>query len=242
MEDQVLIIPIGNSPAHSYRIWKSLKADYSNCIFICTSKTKPYANQILSLCNTKNVEIITIEDSNEEGILFGSSSGKHSIVFGPGTHEMALKIWTDSINSNEEFPEIILMHQKLSSRGNVLSQHLGNSKLNGQTWDISSVSEDEAIQIYNISKEDVMKYKLQWDSRVCKFTYTISVPDKVRNYSLAASARKWAIKQIVIVENLREKFGKHAINYKREPFPNRPRFWQSISERMNDHSITGGFL
>ena len=238
-DESILLIPIGNSPGHSYRIWKSIHMKFDQTIFVYTNATEQYAHSIVKVCLDSGILILNLGTSIAN-ILPNPKSSDFSIVFGPGTQKMSLQIWNDCLNLNNTLPEIILTHRKLTQRKNILTEYLSSSKINREKWSIASVEIDEALSIYGISEIEFETYNLSYNPKHCNFTYTIQVPDNVTCLN-SKRARDWSDAQIVRVNDLKNKFGNHAISFKRENFPSKPRYWQNISEIFRDNSIFGGF-
>jgi len=243
--DKIMVIPVGMSPIHSFRILRSIINHNFDVIFLTVSKETLAAGQrIIRLMKDCSIEI---------NLLYYSEISNHiqqysevegwSLMFGPGTREMVITLWYGIISGIGKSPTLWADHRKKTQDGKgrtISGEYAFNLSNSNERVLLEQVNLDDALAIYNLSKEEYHKFEgLSWDAIESKFLYQIEVPLNARDMN-KKEARAWEESVVVDVNLLRKRIGKHALNVKRTPVPSTPLYWSNVGERLTDYGIRGG--
>ncbi len=244
-ESEAIVVPVGMSPVHSFRILKSLIGrDFEMIVLAVSDQTQSTGQAILDVVGDDEVETKIIGYSKIAQLVEREPDIKQwNLLMGPGTRSMAITLWGEIANETGDSPRIWVYHSRKTKKGKgkpIAGEHIINLGDRKERYKIVPIEEEDACAIYGIGVEEVqMTEGLSWDSAYSKFSYHITVPSDARGMSKAV-ARAWEEKVASKVNDLRGRLGRHALEIRREPVPSDPRYWLKIGERLDDLGIIGG--
>ena len=244
-ESEVIVVPVGLSPVHSFRVLKSLIGrDFGMIVLAVSDQTRATGQAILDVVGDGDTETKIIGYANIAQLVERKPGIEQwNLLMGPGTRSMAITLWSEIINATGDSPRIWVDYRRKTKKGKgkpIDGEHIINLGDRTERYKIVPIEEEDACAIYGIGVEELqMTEALSWDSFYSKFLYRITVPSDARGMS-AAAARAWEEKVASKVKDLRDRIGRHALEIHRSPVPSNPRYWLRIGERLDDLGIIGG--
>jgi hypothetical protein len=244
-ESEAIVVPVGMSPVHSFRILKSLIGrDFEMIVLAVSDQTRSTGLAILDVPGDDETETKIIGYANIAQLIERNPDIKQwNLLMGPGTRSMAITLWSEIANATGDSPRIWVDHRRKTKKGKgkpIAGEHIVNLADRTEQYKIVPIEEEDACAICGIGVEELqMTEGLRWDSLYSKFSYQITVPSDARGMSKTV-ARAWEEKVASKVKDLRDHLGRHALEIHREPVPSKPKFWLKIGERLDDLDIRGG--
>lgn len=244
-ESEAIVVPVGMSPVHSFRILKSLIGrDFEMIVLAVSDQTRSTGQAILGVIGENETETKIIGYANIAKLIERNPDIKQwNLLMGPGTRSMTITLWSEIANATGDSPRIWVDHRRKTKRGKgnpIAGEHIINLGSRKERYKIVPIEEEDACAIYGIGVEELqMTEGLSWDSLYSKFSYQITVPSDARGMSKTV-ARAWEEKVASKVKDLRDRLGRHALEIHRSPVPSDPRYWLKIGERLDDLDIRGG--
>ena len=244
-ESEAIVVPVGMSPVHSFRILKSLIGrDFEMIVLAVSDQTRSTGQAILGVIGENETETKIIGYANIAKLIERNPDIKQwNLLMGPGTRSMTITLWSEIANATGDSPRIWVDHRRKTKRGKgnpIAGEHIINLGSRKERYKIVPIEEEDACAIYGIGVEELqMTEGLSWDSLYSKFSYHITVPSDARGMSKTV-ARAWEEKVASKVKDLRDRLGRHALEIHRSPVPSDPRYWLKIGERLDDLDIRGG--
>ncbi len=237
-EQSLILIPVGRSPIHSYRICKSIMQSFKKIVFVCSTETFDYGKKLVGILGTGEIVAEQFEGFDVTKHIT-SDVDSINLILGPGKFEMSLGLVELIIRHTKKSPILWVTHQRLTKSKNVIGEQLVDIGKIDRKISLCEVSKITACEILGIQDSEEVYEKLVWNSKTSKFTYKILIDEGIR-LKKKESAEKWAQGEISIVDDLKKQYGKHSIVFTRDELPARPRYWLNIGYKMNDHGIRGG--
>jgi hypothetical protein len=244
-ESEAIVVPVGMSPVHSFRILKSLIGrDFEMIVLAVSDQTRSTGQAILGVIGENETETKIIGYANIAKLIERNPDIKQwNLLMGPGTRSMTITLWSEIANATGDSPRIWVDHRRKTKRGKgnpIAGEHIINLGSRKERYKIVPIEEEDACAIYGIGVEELqMTEGLSWDSLYSRFSYHITVPSDARGMSKTV-ARAWEEKVASKVKDLRDRLGRHALEIHRSPVPSDPRYWLKIGERLDDLDIRGG--
>ena len=244
-ESEAIVVPVGMSPVHSFRILKSLIGrDFEMIVLAVSDQTRSTGQAILGVIGENETETKIIGYANIAQLIERNPEIKQwNLLMGPGTRSMAITLWSEIANATGDFPRIWVDHRRKTKKGKgkpIAGEHIVNLADRTEQYKIVPIEEEDACVICGIEIEDLQKTEgLSWNPAYSKFFYHVTVPYDAKGMS-ATKARAWEEKVASKVKDLRDRLGRHALEIHRSPVPSDPRYWLKIGERLDDLDITGG--
>ena len=244
-ESEAIVVPVGMSPVHSFRILKSLIGrDFEMIVLAVSDQTRSTGQAILGVIGENETETKIIGYANIAQLIERNPEIKQwNLLMGPGTRSMAITLWSEIANATGDSPRIWVDYRRKTQKGKgkpIAGEHIINLRSRKERYKIVPIEEEDACAIYGIGVEELqMTEGLSWDSLYSKFSYQITVPSDARGMSKRV-ARAWEEKVASKVKDLRDRLGRHALEIHRSPVPSDPRYWLKIGERLDDLDIRGG--
>ena len=242
---EAIVVPVGMSPVHSFRILKSLvDRDFRMIILAVSDQTRATGQTILDVFGDGDAETkLTRYDNIAKLVERNSGIEQWNLLMGPGTRSMASTLWGEILNATGEHPRIWVDHRRNTKKGKgkpIAGEHIVNLADRSERYKIVPIDEGDACAISGIGIEELQKTEgLSWDPAYSKFFYHIKVPSDARWVS-SSDARAWEERVANKIKDLRDQLGRHALEISRDPVPSKPKFWLRIGERMDDLGIIGG--
>ena len=243
-ESEAIVVPVGMSPVHSFRIMKSLVGrDFKMIVLAVSDQTRVTGQTILNVFGDGETKL-TRYDNIAKLVERNSGIEQWNLLMGPGTRSMASTLWSEILNATGDYPRIWVDHRRNTKKGK--GKPIGGEyivALNAdrkERYKIVPINEGDACAISGIGIEELRETEgLSWEPLYSKFFYHIKVPSDARGMTSSA-ARAWEEGVARKVKELRDRLGRHALEISRDPVPSKPKFWLKIGERLDDLGIIGG--
>jgi len=239
MPTKAVILPVGNSPAHCYRVLRSLLdgGDFDLFILAVTEETKLSGELIQKIISSDNLIVEVIDYKIIKDTYDSSNIIEWNIFAGPGTMKMFLEILDQTILLNNQHPSLWCYHHQKTKNGNIKQETVkiicvnDNRTISGF---INIVKKNTALKLYDVDNDIFRTYdNLEWVEGIAKFSYAVKVPQEAIDYN-KIECRDYENQIIHEVNILQSKIGKHSINFKMENLPNTPD-WAVLLARINQH-------
>lgn len=244
-KSEAIVVPVGMSPVHSFRILKSLAdRDFKMIVLAVSDQTRVTGQEILNVFGDGDTETkLTRYDNIAKLVERNSSIEQWNLLMGPGTRSMAITLWSEILNATGDYPRIWVDHRRKTKKGKgkpIAGEHIVNLADRTEQYKIVPIEEEDACVICGIEIEDLQKTEgLSWNPAYSKFFYHVTVPYDAKGMS-ATKARAWEEMVASKIKDLRDWLGRHALEIRRDPVPSHPLYWLKIGERLDDLGIIGG--
>ena len=218
--------------------------EFDRYFMIHTTQTAEYAGRISQLLEREEIHFNTIDENDFKNSIGKLDEGAEaSVMIGPATKHLAIRLWSELIQRFHRFPRILVDHRKKTSQGRSilpekvhrLSEPAHLCKL------ISLVNTEDACFLYGIAMEEFDSVEeLYWDENHAIFTLQFPQPtgaDAMRK----SDARAWADEVTSTAASWQDRVGRHAIRIGHDPLPNDTN-WSVIRERLSQADFRGGNL
>ena len=244
-ENEAIVVPVGMSPVHSFRILKSLAdRDFGMVILAVSDQTQATGQAILDVFGDGDTETkLTRYDNIAKLVERNSGIEQWNLLMGPGTRSMAITLWGEILNATGDFPRIWVDHRRKTKKGKgkpIGGEDIVNLADRKERYKIVQIDEGDACAISGIGIEELRETEgLSWKPLYSRFFYHIKVPSDAKGMASSAG-RAWEEEVARNVKELRDRLGRHALEISRDPVPSEPKFWLRIGERLDDLGIKGG--
>jgi len=244
-ESEAIVVPVGMSPVHSFRVLKSLIGrDFEMIVLAVSDQTRSTGQAILDVVGDAEVETKIIGYAKIAQLVEGEPNIKQwNLLMGPGTRSMAVTLWSEIANATGDYPRIWVDHRRKTKKGKgkpIGGEDIVNLADRKERYKIVPIGDEYACAISGIGIEELRETEgLSWEPLYSKFFYHIKVPSDARGMTSSA-ARAWEEEVARKVKELRDRLGRHALEISRDPVPSEPKFWLRIGERLDDLGIRGG--
>ena len=244
-EKNSMILPVGKSPIHCFRILKSFKnEDFSSFIIVVSEQTRRSGEIMINLLSKELKKLYIINYNEIENCEhLKDPEIRWNIFSGPGHMSMFLKIFEQCIKSTGKYPIFWTYHREQTSR-NKAKSNTGEKLFrldNKFSLPLSKISIDKntACVLYDLDTSIFNNSRISWDSNSVKFTYTATVPKIGLNNESRSDIRKWEEAIINESNDIKNKIGRHGILFYLKEVPDVARFhnWIVSSERFREHGF-----